>query len=265
VRAAGFTLIELLVVVAILALLAAILFPVFSRARENARRTSCASNLKQLSTAVLMYTQDFDEKLPPQQQPVGVIGSSLGTTSWDGAAFYWPQLLLPYHKSTQLWFCPSSPYQLSGLLFNYGANTLLLRALSPTNPNTVALAESQSPSTNPMLMDFSFVNALYTPSTPAMASPIGPAIYIPGVGATSTAAHTACGNLFAGHPLQGSVVSDCREGRHFSGVNIAYADGHVKWQRTVVLHREAQKPAVPAGCVANCTTYAGGSWDPRNP
>ena len=54
-RKAGFTLIELLVVIAIIAILAAILFPVFARARENARQTSCLSNVKQINTAVLMY------------------------------------------------------------------------------------------------------------------------------------------------------------------------------------------------------------------
>src|SRR6187549_1106130 len=56
----GFTLIELLVVVAIIAILAAILFPVFAQAREKARATTCTSNLKQLGTAVQMYLQDYD-------------------------------------------------------------------------------------------------------------------------------------------------------------------------------------------------------------
>src|SRR5438093_9492423 len=60
----GFTLIELLVVIAIIAILAAILFPVFGRARENARRSSCQSNLKQLSLGMLQYTQDYDERFP---------------------------------------------------------------------------------------------------------------------------------------------------------------------------------------------------------
>src|SRR5689334_5202516 len=60
----GFTLIELLVVIAIIAILAAILFPVFARARENARRASCQSNLKQIGLGIMMYTQDYDETFP---------------------------------------------------------------------------------------------------------------------------------------------------------------------------------------------------------
>ena len=62
----GFTLIELLVVIAIIAILAAILFPVFARARENARRASCQSNEKNLMLSVMQYTQDYDERMPPR-------------------------------------------------------------------------------------------------------------------------------------------------------------------------------------------------------
>ena len=60
----GFTLIELLVVIAIIAILAAILFPVFAQAREQARRSTCLSNLKQNGLAMLMYTSDYDDTLP---------------------------------------------------------------------------------------------------------------------------------------------------------------------------------------------------------
>lgn len=91
----GFTLIELLVVIAIIAILAAILFPVFARARENARRSSCQSNLKQLALGVAQYTQDYDEKFPY---------AMVTNTSYD---FGWSVVLQPYVKSTQLLQCPS--------------------------------------------------------------------------------------------------------------------------------------------------------------
>ncbi len=95
----GFTLIELLVVIAIIALLAAILFPVFARARENARRSSCQSNEKQIGLGLAQYTQDYDEYYPIR-----------GDYSSTGAYFpSWRQKLQPYVKSTQLFQCPSNP------------------------------------------------------------------------------------------------------------------------------------------------------------
>jgi len=95
-KRSGFTLIELLVVIAIIAILAAILFPVFARARENARRASCQSNLKQIGLGIMQYTQDYDEKYPtlwgPNYEPP-----------------HYRQKIFPYVKSTQLFRCPSNP------------------------------------------------------------------------------------------------------------------------------------------------------------
>src|SRR5437868_6204128 len=78
----GFTLIELLVVIAIIAILAAILFPVFAQAREKARQTSCLSNLKQLSHAMLMYAGDYDELFPPVVARASRQETNLYLMSW---------------------------------------------------------------------------------------------------------------------------------------------------------------------------------------
>ena len=96
----AFTLIELLVVIAIIAILAAILFPVFSRARENARRSSCQSNLKQIGLGIMQYAQDYDETLLPGYQTGGTAaGNSFGP---------WHALIQPYVKSYQILRCPSN-------------------------------------------------------------------------------------------------------------------------------------------------------------
>ena len=87
----GFTLVELLIVIAIIALLAAILFPVFARARESARRSSCQSNQKQLALGLLAYTNDYDERFPAI------------------TAETWFVQIQPYVKSQQVLRCPSAP------------------------------------------------------------------------------------------------------------------------------------------------------------
>ena len=96
VKAEGFTLIELLVVIAIIAILAAILFPVFARARENARRASCQSNLKQIALGVMQYTQDYDEQFPKISTPVAA-----------APPHGWADTIQPYLKSVQIFKCPS--------------------------------------------------------------------------------------------------------------------------------------------------------------
>lgn len=105
----GFTLIELLFVIAIIALLAAILLPVFATARERARQASCESNLKQLGVATLMYNQDYDSTYPPYLQQDSSGGNTLywfGSYS-GGVADKTKGLLYPYMKTGLVQNCPS--------------------------------------------------------------------------------------------------------------------------------------------------------------
>ena len=97
----GFTLIELLVVIAIIAILAAILFPVFARARENARKASCISNLKQIGLGIMQYTQDYDERFPASRTPT-TIGKN------TNSPYPWQMVIQPYVKSYQVFRCPSA-------------------------------------------------------------------------------------------------------------------------------------------------------------
>lgn len=102
-KRSGFTLIELLVVIAIIAILAAILFPVFAQARESARQTTCVSNDNQVSKAVLMYLQDYDETFPIQNyRPC-----TAANCNWPNQS--WPMLVQPYTKNWQTFRCPSDP------------------------------------------------------------------------------------------------------------------------------------------------------------
>jgi prepilin-type N-terminal cleavage/methylation domain-containing protein/prepilin-type processing-associated H-X9-DG protein len=117
----GFTLIELLVVIAIIAILAAILFPVFARARENARRTSCLSNLKQIGLGMMQYTQDYDERYAPafSWDPNTGYPNALDTDISHPSGYFtinngisghyksWTDAIFPYVKSTQIFVCPS--------------------------------------------------------------------------------------------------------------------------------------------------------------
>jgi prepilin-type N-terminal cleavage/methylation domain-containing protein/prepilin-type processing-associated H-X9-DG protein len=238
----GFTLIELLVVIAIIAILAAILFPVFARARENARRSSCQSNLKQLGLGVMQYVQDYDEKYPyalmGDNGTPSPAGTGFGTTYW-----IWYQTLQPYTRSFQVAVCPSGngAYSQTPYDGHYGANRLMMPDGRPTAPPPIAAASIESVATTYLLMDAG--PYMVTPSDAT--GPGGSFWYTPG--ACGPGGDTTTANAFAAWEK-----SDCQTGRHLEGNNIAFADGHVKWLKNTKVVEEAKKTG-------------NGAWNPANP
>ena len=203
----GFTLIELLVVIAIIAILAAILFPVFARARENARRASCQSNLKQIALGMLQYTQDYDEKFP-----VYAVSDTPPYTASN--PYGWADALQPYLKSTQIYQCPS---------------------------------ESTAPSSDPTVAgytDYSYNRRLgYNPTVTAFTGfPLAALTQ-----ATLTVLNADDYSYQARNFTEGcEIYNDCNTvafpaglartnvgvaERHLGGQNFSFCDGHVKWYK----------------------------------
>ena len=217
----GFTLIELLIVIAIISILAAILFPVFARARESARRASCMSNLKQIGLGMMMYVQDYDEVYPPryvgwQGMPPG---GDWGAPNHPQTYWYWQQLLYPYTKNLQVSICPSiggSASSSAVLKQNYGVNYYLIH----TSASLMRMASVQSASTTYAIMDAGGWSI-----TKDQASVYQSGFYLPGMGTSE--------GTCSGAPAD--LLSDCQTGRHFLGVNMAFADGHVKWLKSSVV------------------------------
>ena len=204
----GFTLIELLVVIAIIALLAAILFPVFARARENARRASCQSNLKQMSLGILQYIQDYDEQFPIS----GGTGTGCPSSSYSTLYTYsldWPSLTQPYLKSTQIFLCQSDdrPSTYPAITRSYGSNA----NLSVPNYVNQNLHVAPVAATNLATIIHSSQVIMW---------------YEDGLPGSYNVDVNGCDQInyaFVG-PSGG-----CPMLRHFNGDNYSFVDGHVKW------------------------------------
>ena len=161
-RRAAFTLIELLTVVGIIAILAAILFPVFAAARGKAREIVCVSNLRQIGLAIRMYAQDYDEIYPwavdPTDKYTPIIWSMY--PEFQAQIPFMPfmhEVLQPYIRSREIFRCPSdtgytvedfngtpldatpSSYSKFGTSYNFRTEIAFRRAGEPTFRNPIDL------------------------------------------------------------------------------------------------------------------------------
>ncbi|MBV9866178.1 MAG: DUF1559 domain-containing protein [Abitibacteriaceae bacterium] len=224
----GFTLIELLVVIAIIAILAAILFPVFSRARENARRASCQSNLKQIALGIVQYQQDYDGRYPV------IVASDTGSAAPFATNYGWADGIQPYLKSTQILQCPSEVNTPSSALSSDGDFTdYYMNAMLNTTAGTGLRGVNESLLTNSagtvLLGDG---GGLTMTQGTASYNSNGCTAGGTGTGSARWANTTACTTsatfVNATLPNNGDgEISAAR--RHLEGSNMAFADGHVKW------------------------------------
>ena len=213
----AFTLIELLIVIAIIAILAAILFPVFARARENARRTSCLSNITQLGLGVIMYTEDFDGRLMRYTAAPSESSSSILTQ------------VLPYIKNAQIFRCPSAG--LGG-----GAITATNVPASGTDYGMPGAAQAQVlAGNNSIIMETTNTALIGSIPEPALQCLFAETVRASGsnvgkVGADRFRCNSLTdAGLLGIIPGFGAATLTTRENRHFDGGNYAFVDGHAKW------------------------------------
>ncbi len=250
----GFTLIELLVVIAIIAILAAILFPVFQKVRENARRTSCLSNEKQLGLAFTQYTQDYDERYPS-----GVIaGTGVGLKSYGQG---WGGQLYTYVRSVGVYKCPDDS---TGVQANGGNTASPVSYAFNANATRTALSQYNAPASTVLLCEtfgapvrvdqsdeglYSGTSYDLSPATDGLPDPSSSAGVLcdqiacgPRAGFTGgTDLQLATGVMPAGpngtlDPATYSTVTPSpytsgAVGIHTGGSNFLLADGHVKYLR----------------------------------
>jgi prepilin-type N-terminal cleavage/methylation domain-containing protein/prepilin-type processing-associated H-X9-DG protein len=242
VRRQGFTLIELLVVIAIIAILAAILFPVFAQAREAARKAQCLSHARQIGVATMLYTQDYDETYP--------------SSHWG--IFY--VLVEPYSKNGQLWRCPSQSGVFTvrpcfwmnngGNCFNieqervvtgWLVNSDITGGWNNTPPKS--LASTDEPASQVMLAE----SDIAPPGAAALSSPPNSFPWTaqldiaPSLDATMALYNSRWTNVQPRHA--GGRLAP----HHADGLNLVYADGHVKWLKQPPTDCAAWVPGFPKG------------------
>lgn len=254
-RHQGFTLIELLVVIATIGILAAILFPVFARARENARRTSCLSNLKQIGLGMMQYTQDYDEYYPlawlgaPANYsplPIGMRKTNYFLNAYtvftDRTTVTWMDIIYPYTKSIAVYECPSKNTT-SIRIPSYGYNSAIsnwqaTKFFGGTGRNPISVSSVTRSAEVIMLSD---CNTQWSVD-------FGPSNY---------------------KAWPDSSVADerTRVKLHFEGDNFVFADGHAKWMATKAVQAQIRggggncDPAAANPALAFCAPQ----WNPLVP
>lgn len=230
----GFTLIELLVVIAIIAILAAILFPVFSRAREQARKTACLSNAKQIGTALMMYAQDWDEMLPNWLTPCN---------GGPSTALAWWEQLGAYVKNWEVYKCPSAGQSerpsncwprkpVPDFINNYGYNISVMypkgMAASPgcalREKPIGSLAAMQAPADTLVIADC-IQNVIQPHQTVSSIWGLLPNVILANLwGQTSPEFTCGCPPTVVDMEAAAKKYS-----RHTDGAILIFADGHAKW------------------------------------
>jgi prepilin-type processing-associated H-X9-DG protein len=173
----------------------------------------------------------------------------------------WMQIIYPYYRNAQIMYCPSGKADPTVIVppgGNYASSRHLMAMAETGSPATlppaIHLSAVPSPSTVYLLMD----GGTYNINNSLAVSPAANGNqYLPGNG---DAGVTACTQSTTW------MKSDCERGRHFGGVTVAFADGHVKWLKTSKVAAEAKKTNVPSTCstTGECTQFSMGAFNPKN-
>jgi prepilin-type N-terminal cleavage/methylation domain-containing protein/prepilin-type processing-associated H-X9-DG protein len=230
----GFTLIELLVVIAIIAILAAILFPVFARVREKGWQTTCASNLKQLGSAVLMYAQDYDDTFPSVQDWEQPANPSIDWGPNNGVYGDLYVLLQPYKRDFKVCFCPdrqrfvvesgdfSRPARVTREVWGYGYNWS--SGYGPQQNGNSQWNRGDG-CVGPEIGKLLPGHSLSMVAQPATFPVLGDTGDVP-----RQTLMTACYDTRT-KPSSGFNADLPSGGRHSDGNNFVFADGHVRWYK----------------------------------
>lgn len=228
----GFTLIELLVVIAIIAILAAILFPVFGRARENARRTSCQSNLKQMALAWLQYTQDYDEKSVPHYWTEVVGGQTIyhfyhGSGAYGGEFDYARSPMWPYMKNAQFTGCASFSNSVGADygMTDYGYNIAYVGGMGP---GATQARFTNSPNYGRMTREPANLARITTPAQTFL------------FGETVMSGPTYVQRWPWMYPPSSGINFGSIHFRHMETAVMSFVDGHVKSMKMNVLSSDAR-------------------------